>query len=89
MTRGWWYVFGSATMVAFIVQVVTGVALAFSYVSSSSQAYETLEFITNDAPFGSFLARTALLWRFRDGVDGWRSHGADVSCSAPTNFPER
>jgi ubiquinol-cytochrome c reductase cytochrome b subunit len=52
---GWWYVFGSATMVAFIIQVVTGVALAFSYVSSSSQAYETLLFITNDASFGSFL----------------------------------
>jgi ubiquinol-cytochrome c reductase cytochrome b subunit len=52
---GWWYVFGSATMVALIVQVVTGVALAFSYVSSSSQAYETLVFITNDAPFGSLL----------------------------------
>jgi ubiquinol-cytochrome c reductase cytochrome b subunit len=51
----WWYVFGSATMLAFIVQVVTGVALAFSYTSSSSQAYETLEFITNQAPFGSFL----------------------------------
>ena len=42
-------------MVAFIVQVVTGVALAFSYISSSSQAYETLVFITKEAPFGSFL----------------------------------
>jgi ubiquinol-cytochrome c reductase cytochrome b subunit len=51
----WWYVFGSATLVAFIVQVVTGVALAFSYASSSSQAYETLQFITDQAPFGSFL----------------------------------
>ena len=51
----WWYVFGSATLLAFIVQVVTGVALSFSYVSSSSQAYETLQFITNQAPFGRFL----------------------------------
>ena len=51
----WWYTFGSATMVAFIVQVATGVALSFSYVSSASQAYETLKFITDQAPFGNFL----------------------------------
>ena len=51
----WWYVFGSATMLAFMVQVVTGVALAFSYIPSSSQAYDTLRFITEDAAFGRFL----------------------------------
>ncbi|HEY6462579.1 MAG TPA: cytochrome b N-terminal domain-containing protein, partial [Polyangiaceae bacterium] len=51
----WWYVFGSATLVAFLVQIATGVTLAFSYIASSSQAYDTLQFITNDAPFGRFL----------------------------------
>ena len=51
----WWYVFGSATLCAFMVQVVTGVALAFSYIPSTSQAFDTLHFITDDAPFGHFL----------------------------------
>jgi len=51
----WAYVFGSATLCAFVVQVLTGVTLAFSYIASSSQAYETLVFITNDAPLGRFL----------------------------------
>jgi ubiquinol-cytochrome c reductase cytochrome b subunit len=49
----WWYVFGSATLVAFIVQVVTGVALAFAYVPSPDNAYESLEFITHRAVLGS------------------------------------
>jgi len=52
---GWWYVFGSATAVAFTIQVVTGIALATSYVSSSGSAYDSLQFITTHALMGNLL----------------------------------
>jgi ubiquinol-cytochrome c reductase cytochrome b subunit len=50
---GWDYTLGSATLIAFIVQVVTGVALGFSYVPTPDHAYESLTFITEGAVLGS------------------------------------
>jgi ubiquinol-cytochrome c reductase cytochrome b subunit len=52
---GWMYVFGSATMMAFIIQVITGTALATIYVPSTSQAYNTLQYITHGAAVGRIL----------------------------------
>jgi ubiquinol-cytochrome c reductase cytochrome b subunit len=49
----WWYVFGSATLVAFIFQIITGVALAFTYAPTPNSAYDTLYFITHGAILGS------------------------------------
>ncbi|HLV79829.1 MAG TPA: hypothetical protein VKT32_06080, partial [Chthonomonadaceae bacterium] len=51
----WFYVFGSATLVAFIVQVVTGIALATAYVPSAESAYPSLQFISHAALFGRLL----------------------------------
>lgn len=51
----WYYVFGTATLTAFMLQVVTGIALALSYIPSTSEAYDTLQFITHQAPFGHIL----------------------------------
>jgi ubiquinol-cytochrome c reductase cytochrome b subunit len=52
---GWMYVFGSATLIAFLIQVATGIALALSYVPSAAHAYDTLQFITHKAPLGHLL----------------------------------
>lgn len=51
---GWDYAFGSATLIAFIIQVVTGIALATAYIPSTADAYQSLIFITQD-PLGGFL----------------------------------
>jgi len=51
----WFYVFGSATLLCFMIQVVTGILLALVYVPSAAEAYESLEYITYEQPLGWFL----------------------------------
>jgi ubiquinol-cytochrome c reductase cytochrome b subunit len=50
----WLYVLGSATLIVFLVQIVTGIALSSAYVASSGQAYSTLLFISS-SKFGSIV----------------------------------
>src|SRR5947208_3369137 len=50
---GWWYVLGSATLGIFVMQVVTGVGLAMTYVPAPNSAYDSLQFISHGATLGS------------------------------------
>lgn len=54
-SASWFYVFGSATLVCLMLQLVTGALLAFVYVPSGAEAYSTLEYLTYEQPLGWFL----------------------------------
>jgi menaquinol-cytochrome c reductase cytochrome b subunit len=58
---GWYHTLGSATLTAFIVQVVTGVILAMYYKPDPNSAYESIQHITNDLTWG-WLVRGMHRW---------------------------
>lgn len=51
----WFYVFGSATLLCFMIQIATGILLAMVYVPSAAEAYTTLEYLTFHQYLGWFL----------------------------------
>ena len=51
----WFYVFGSGTLTCFMLQIVTGICLAFVYVPSADEAYTTLEYLNYQQPLGWYL----------------------------------
>jgi ubiquinol-cytochrome c reductase cytochrome b subunit len=52
---GWWYVFGSASLTLFLIQILTGIGLAMVYVPSADKAYESLLYMNDEQPLGWFL----------------------------------
>jgi ubiquinol-cytochrome c reductase cytochrome b subunit len=54
-TASWWYVFGSAALTIFLLQIVTGIMLALIYVPSASEAWSSLQVLNNDVTLGWFI----------------------------------
>ena len=63
-TASWWYVFGSAALVVFVLQIVTGIMLALTYVPSAAEAWSSLQALNHDVTLG---------WYIR-ALHGWGSN---------------
>src|ERR1044072_6434934 len=57
----WWHTLGSATLTAFLVQLVTGVILAMYYKPDVNSAHESVQHITDDV-WGGWLVRDVHEW---------------------------
>ncbi len=60
----WFYVFGSAAFVVFMLQIVTGIMLALIYVPSAGEAWNSLQALNHDVSLG---------WYIR-ALHGWGSN---------------
>jgi ubiquinol-cytochrome c reductase cytochrome b subunit len=83
---GWDYTLGSATLIAFVVQIVTGVALAFTYVPTPDHAYESLVFITDVATLGN-IVRGVHFWGASAMILLIAAHAAQVFLIGAFKFP--
>src|ERR1700687_2574902 len=63
-TSSWFYVFGSAAFVVFILQIVTGILLALIYVPSAGEAWNSLQTLNHNVALGWFIR----------GLHGWGSN---------------
>jgi ubiquinol-cytochrome c reductase cytochrome b subunit len=63
-TASWFYVFGSAAFVVFLLQIVSGILLALVYVPSAGEAWNSLQTLNHDVALGWFIR----------GLHGWGSN---------------
>src|SRR5690242_18520946 len=54
-TASWWYVFGSAALAVFLLQLATGILLALVYVPSAGEAWNSLQALNHDVTLGWFI----------------------------------
>ncbi|MGD0929060.1 MAG: cytochrome b N-terminal domain-containing protein [Candidatus Korobacteraceae bacterium] len=63
-SASWFYVFGSAALTVFMLQIFTGIMLALIYVPSAGEAWNSLQYLNHGVTLGWFLR----------AVHGWGSN---------------
>jgi cytochrome b6 len=53
--KRWWFCLGGTPAYLFVVQIVTGILLAFYYQPAPETAYESVRYITQNATFGWYI----------------------------------
>jgi len=53
--KRWWFALGGTPAYLFVVQIFTGILLAFYYEASPATAYESVEYITREVSFGWYI----------------------------------
>ena len=53
--KRWWFALGGTPAYLFVVQIVTGILLAFYYQPAAATAFESVRYITEEATFGWYL----------------------------------
>ena len=53
--KRWWFALGGTPAYLFVIQIITGILLAFYYQASPSTAYESVQYITDQVAFGWYL----------------------------------
>src|SRR5512134_1478462 len=53
--KRWWFALGGTPAYLFVVQIVTGILLAFYYEPAPATAYQSVKYITDEAVFGWYI----------------------------------
>jgi len=85
-SASWFYVFGSGTLLCFVIQAITGVCLAFVYVPSASEAYPSLEYLNYKLTLG-WLLRAIHYWGSNFMVALMSAHMAQVFLFGAFKYP--
>ncbi len=82
----WWYVFGSCTLMFFMIQIVTGICLALVYAPSGESAYDSLLYLNYEVP-GGWMLRAIHAWSSNAMVFMMLVHMTQVFLHGAFKFP--